>query len=87
MTLELQPYGSDLGADLRLLAGPPERILIYHGGTGNTMFLGMLRLTTIFVFGASCLLVAPAFASDEYPSYLAPAGKFLLVNFSLRNTS
>ncbi|EYE99711.1 uncharacterized protein EURHEDRAFT_444938 [Aspergillus ruber CBS 135680] len=53
--------------------GPPERILIYHGGTGRTLFLGMLRLTTIFLFGASCLLVAPAFAADEYPWYLAPA--------------
>lgn len=37
----------------------------------------MLRLTTIFLFGASCLLVAPAFAADEYPWYLAPAGKHL----------
>ncbi|KAI9930997.1 hypothetical protein AWENTII_004215 [Aspergillus wentii] len=53
--------------------GPPERILIYHGGTGNTMFLGMLRLTTIFLFGVSVLIVAPAFASDEHPWYIAPA--------------
>ncbi|ODM23784.1 hypothetical protein SI65_01373 [Aspergillus cristatus] len=53
--------------------GPPERILIYHGGTGRTIFLGMLRVTTIFLFGASCLLVAPAFAADGYPWYIAPA--------------
>ncbi|KAF7597238.1 hypothetical protein BBP40_008080 [Aspergillus hancockii] len=53
--------------------GPPERILIYHGGTGKTIFLGMVRITTIFLFGVSCLVVAPAFASDEFPWYLAPA--------------
>ena len=58
-----------------MLAGPPERILIYHGGTGPTLFLGMLRLTTIFLFGVSCLVVAPAFAAADYPWYLAPAGK------------
>ncbi|KAL4946711.1 hypothetical protein BDV06DRAFT_54804 [Aspergillus oleicola] len=56
-----------------LRKGPPERILIYHGGTGRTLFLGVLRITTIFVFGASCLVVAPAFMSDEFPSYLGPA--------------
>ncbi|GFG11228.1 hypothetical protein IFM5058_05320 [Aspergillus udagawae] len=53
--------------------GPPERILIYHGGTGKVIFLGMLRITTIFLFGVSCLVVAPAFFSDDYPWYIAPA--------------
>lgn len=57
------------------LIGPPERILIYHGGTGKIIFLGMLRITTIFLFGVSCLVVAPAFFSDDYPWYIAPAGK------------
>jgi hypothetical protein len=55
------------------LIGPPERILIYHGGTGKVIFLGMLRITTIFLFGVSCLVVAPAFFSDDYPWYIAPA--------------
>ncbi|OJI98152.1 hypothetical protein ASPVEDRAFT_79813 [Aspergillus versicolor CBS 583.65] len=55
------------------LRGPPEKILIYHGGTGRTMFLGMLRITTIFLFGVSCLVVAPAFMSSDFPSYLGPA--------------
>ncbi|KAL4899773.1 hypothetical protein BDW74DRAFT_107570 [Aspergillus multicolor] len=53
--------------------GPPEKILIYHGGTGRTLFLGMLRITTIFIFGASVLVVAPAFMSSEFPAYLGPA--------------
>ncbi|RHZ72911.1 hypothetical protein CDV55_103626 [Aspergillus turcosus] len=33
----------------------------------------MLRITTIFLFGVSCLVVAPAFFSDDYPWYIAPA--------------
>ncbi|KAE8355629.1 hypothetical protein BDV28DRAFT_30701 [Aspergillus coremiiformis] len=53
--------------------GPPERILIYHGGTGKVVFLGTLRITTMFLFGVSVMVVAPAFASDEFPWYLAPA--------------
>ncbi|KAL3485622.1 hypothetical protein BJX62DRAFT_229389 [Aspergillus germanicus] len=53
--------------------GPPEKILIYHGGTGRTIFLGMLRITTIFLFGVTCLVVAPAFMSADFPSYVGPA--------------
>ncbi|KAL3466024.1 hypothetical protein BJX64DRAFT_251513 [Aspergillus heterothallicus] len=53
--------------------GPPEKILIYHGGTGRTIFLGMLRITTIFLFGVTCLVVAPAFMSSDFPSYVGPA--------------
>ncbi|KAL4804290.1 hypothetical protein BDV18DRAFT_29431 [Aspergillus unguis] len=56
-----------------LQRGPPERILIYDGGSGRTIFLGVLRITTIFLFGVSCLVVAPAFMSAEFPSYLGPA--------------
>ncbi|PYH93557.1 hypothetical protein BO71DRAFT_327481 [Aspergillus ellipticus CBS 707.79] len=53
--------------------GPPEKILIYHGGMGKTVILGALKITTVFVVGASCLLVAPAFAANDFPWYLAPA--------------
>lgn len=60
-------------AKTKIRRGPPERILIYHGGTGSTIFLGMLRVTTIFLFGVACFVVAPAFFSSYYPSYVAPA--------------
>lgn len=53
--------------------------MIYNGGTGRIMFLGVLRITTIFVFGVSVLIVAPAFFADEFPSYLAPASMYLSV--------
>ena len=39
------------------------------------MFLGMLRITTIFLFGVSVLVVAPAFMSSDFPWYLGPASK------------
>ncbi|KAL5050748.1 hypothetical protein BDW71DRAFT_105700 [Aspergillus fruticulosus] len=64
---------SSTHAKTALRRGPPERILIYHGGTGRTMFLGMLRITTIFLFGVSVLVVAPAFMSSDFPWYLGPA--------------
>lgn len=58
---------TDLGIE------PPHRILIYHGGTGKTVFIGMMRITTIFVFAVSCLVVAPAFFMSDFPWYTAPA--------------
>ncbi|KNG83041.1 hypothetical protein ANOM_008148 [Aspergillus nomiae NRRL 13137] len=67
------PQSATTHAKTTIRRGPPERILIYHGGTGKTIFLGMLRITTIFLFGVSVLVVAPAFAADEFPWYLAPA--------------
>ncbi|KAL4749820.1 hypothetical protein BDW72DRAFT_125744 [Aspergillus terricola var. indicus] len=67
------PQPSPTHAKTALRRGPPERILIYHGGTGRTMFLGTLRITTIFLFGVSVLVVAPAFLSSDFPWYLGPA--------------
>ncbi|KAB8302160.1 hypothetical protein EYC80_005607 [Monilinia laxa] len=52
----------------------PERLLIYHSGTGRTVFLGCLKVTTIFIFVFFTLVVAPAhyYAEDE-PEWVAPA--------------
>ncbi|OQE30629.1 hypothetical protein PENFLA_c002G08436 [Penicillium flavigenum] len=56
------------------IAGPPERILVYYGGTGRAIFLGTLRITTVLLFGAACLIVAPACSvADDYPWYSTPA--------------
>ncbi|KAK5788727.1 hypothetical protein VI817_009685 [Penicillium citrinum] len=54
--------------------GPPERILVYYGGTGRAMYLGMLRVTTIFLFGAACFIVAPACWADESQQWMTPLG-------------
>ncbi|KAJ5156681.1 hypothetical protein N7492_009484 [Penicillium capsulatum] len=52
--------------------GPPERILVYYGGTGRAMFLGMLRVTTILLFGAACLIVAPSCYMEDNSWYIVP---------------
>lgn len=60
------------------VTGPPERILVYYGGTGRAMYLGMLRVTTIFLFGAACFIVAPACWADESQQWMTPLGKLRL---------
>ncbi|PLB54586.1 hypothetical protein P170DRAFT_470047 [Aspergillus steynii IBT 23096] len=39
---------------------PPERILVYHAGTKRINFIGAMRITTILLFGTTCVLIAPA---------------------------
>jgi hypothetical protein len=54
----------------------PERLLIYHGGTGRSAFLGCLRVTTIFMFAFFTFVVAPThFYAEDEPILVAPAGK------------
>lgn len=38
------------------------------------MFLGMLRVTTILLFGAACLIVAPSCYMAENSYYIVPLG-------------
>ncbi|KAF4629197.1 hypothetical protein G7Y89_g8948 [Cudoniella acicularis] len=47
----------------------PERLLVYHAGTGRTVFLGSLKITTIFIFTFFCIVVAPTYfnADDQQP--------------------
>ncbi|KAK5013541.1 hypothetical protein BJ546DRAFT_946278 [Cryomyces antarcticus] len=45
----------------------PERLLIYNAGTGKTVVLGSIKISLIFFFGVSCLLLAPVV-------YSAPEG-------------
>lgn len=39
------------------------------------MFLGILRVTTILLFGGACLIVAPSCYDDENAWYITPLGK------------
>ncbi|KAG5287763.1 hypothetical protein I7I50_12051 [Histoplasma capsulatum G186AR] len=51
-----------------------EKVLIYHAGTGKIAFIGMMRITTLLIFGVSSLVVAPAFYySSDFPWYITPA--------------
>lgn len=55
----------------------PERLIVYHAGTGRTVFLGCLKVTTIFIFSFFCLVVAPThFFAEEEPKWIAAGGMF-----------
>ncbi|RAK86771.1 hypothetical protein BO79DRAFT_152920 [Aspergillus costaricaensis CBS 115574] len=61
-------------AKLTFRKGPPEKVVVYYSGKGRTAVVGTLKLVSLLIFGVSCFLLAPAFASsDEHPWYLAPA--------------
>ena len=66
---------SECTRDSLTLLAIPERLLIFHAGTGRTVFVGALKVTTIFLFSATLLFIAPALYNDpEQPSWVAPIG-------------
>lgn len=58
----------------------PERLLVYHAGTGRTVFIGCLKVTTIFVFSFFGLVVAPThfYSEVEEPLWVPAAGMLAL---------
>jgi hypothetical protein len=51
-------------------------MIIYHSGTGRTVFLGCMKLTTIFICTFFCVIAAPNhFYSEEEPLWVAGAGE------------
>lgn len=60
---------------LTIPQGYPERLLIYHGGIGRTVFLGCTKITTLFLFAFSSLFIAPTYYySPTEPNWAAAAG-------------
>ena len=47
------------------------------------MFLGILRVTTILLFGGACLIIAPSCYNDENAWYITPLGMSYLLYFHL----
>ncbi|KAJ6784246.1 hypothetical protein PWT90_09573 [Aphanocladium album] len=45
----------------------PERILIYHAGTGRTTFLAMLKVTTLFIGAFFCCVAIPSYIKADKP--------------------
>ncbi|KAK1781275.1 hypothetical protein QBC45DRAFT_321709 [Copromyces sp. CBS 386.78] len=45
----------------------PERLLIYNAGQGKIIFIGLLKLTTVLIFSAFGLFVAPAYIANGSP--------------------
>lgn len=49
--------------------------MVYHAGTGKTVFVGSLKVTTIFLFATTAFFIAPILHNDpEQPMWVAPAG-------------
>ncbi|KAG9233626.1 hypothetical protein BJ875DRAFT_378223 [Amylocarpus encephaloides] len=52
----------------------PEQVLVYHSGTGRTVLVGSLKLTTIFAFAFFTVFAGPTFYSmEDQPVWVAPA--------------
>jgi hypothetical protein len=47
------------------------------------MFLGILRVTTILLFGGACLIIAPSCYNAENAWYITPLGMTTLLLTSL----
>lgn len=47
------------------------------------MFLGILRVTTILLFGGACLIIAPSCYNAENAWYITPLGMSYSLHFSL----
>ncbi|POR34979.1 Uncharacterized protein TPAR_04830 [Tolypocladium paradoxum] len=45
----------------------PERLIIYHAGTGRTAFLAMLKLTSILIGAFFTLVVVPGYVRSDKP--------------------
>ncbi|OCK79040.1 hypothetical protein K432DRAFT_78871 [Lepidopterella palustris CBS 459.81] len=58
----------------------PSRLLIYHAGTQKTTFISFWKVTSFFLFGISCGLLAPRFfyAHDESQPVLKAIGVMCL---------
>ncbi|KAI8624109.1 hypothetical protein F5Y19DRAFT_339237 [Xylariaceae sp. FL1651] len=46
----------------------PERLCVYHAGTGKITFLACLKLSTLFIFAFFGFVVTPAYFNKEGPS-------------------
>ncbi|KAK2027224.1 hypothetical protein LX32DRAFT_450583 [Colletotrichum zoysiae] len=52
----------------------PERLLIYHAGTGRTAFLAFWKITSVFSCAFFCLAAAPSYIRDEDKTLVQAAG-------------
>ncbi|EXF76597.1 hypothetical protein CFIO01_10852 [Colletotrichum fioriniae PJ7] len=52
----------------------PERLLIYHAGTGRTAFLAFWKITTVFSCVFFCFVAAPSYVRAEDKTLTEAAG-------------
>lgn len=65
------------------LAEIPERLLIYHAGTGRTTFLAMLKVTTLFIGAFFCCVAVPSYIQADKPIEETAKSTFFLLFLSL----
>ena len=55
--------------------GYPERVLIYHAGTGKNVYIACLKVSTIFLFVFYSVVEAPSFYNHpDEPHWKAALG-------------
>ncbi|KAL9570077.1 hypothetical protein ACKAV7_005798 [Fusarium commune] len=55
----------------------PEKLIIYHAGTGRITFMAMLKITTLFLGAFFCFVVAPSYIKAEKPELLTAGERFI----------
>lgn len=68
---------------LTISAALPERLIIYHAGTGRTTFLAMVKVTTLFIGCFFCFVVAPGYIKAEKPVWETAGSMFCHNSHSL----
>ena len=64
----------------------PERLLVYRAGTLRTVFVGCLKINTIFLFSFSCLVIAPSFyLSPDWSNWILLGGEEVLAGQCLHD--
>ncbi|KAH7239176.1 hypothetical protein BKA59DRAFT_484151 [Fusarium tricinctum] len=48
----------------------PEKLIIYHGGTGRITFMAMLKITTLFLGAFFCFIVTPSYIKADKPEWV-----------------
>ncbi|KAI9729567.1 MAG: hypothetical protein M1834_006763 [Cirrosporium novae-zelandiae] len=56
----------------------PDKLLVYHGKVGKTVFIGVLKMGTMFFFIGTCVVIAPALSKDpDMPWWATPLAVLL----------
>ncbi|RYP43941.1 hypothetical protein DL768_009538 [Monosporascus sp. mg162] len=65
LTVEIRDHLNKDRNRNRAATAYPERLCIYHAGTGRTTFLACLKLSTLFIFAFFGFVVTPAYFDKE----------------------
>ncbi|KAK0379283.1 hypothetical protein CLIM01_03349 [Colletotrichum limetticola] len=85
VTTPPKPNSAGAGGSAGPRAGNPlpERLLIYHAGTGRTAFLAFWKITTVFSCVFFCFVAAPSYVRAEDKTLTEAAGCKLLTPYTI----